>query len=325
MVRPVKTMVVAAGERRASASFPGKVEASRRVELAFQVPGLLVKLPVKEGQRVAKGEVIAQLGQDEFQARLHFAAGPARSGRAALVGACVPANGPRNGCGANRKCGRPRPGWPTRKTELDRATRLVQNRTIPRAEFELIETALPRGRRRHAGRDANGRERHDRPRGRHLRQRGAKSAGSKAASSKPTSTCRTRRSRAPYDGVIAERFVEEGQNVRAKQPIVRFQDVDEIEIVVDVPEVGDGGRHPAGRHRANARRAQRRPGHAVPGRRSARSPRWPTRRRRRSRFAPPMQGAGGRSGAARHDRHGDGDLPPGEHPGQADPGARSRR
>jgi RND family efflux transporter MFP subunit len=41
---------------------------------------------------------------------------------------------------------------------------------------------------------------------------------------------------APYDGVVAQRFVEEGQNVRAKDPIVRFQDVDEVEIVVDVPE-----------------------------------------------------------------------------------------
>ena len=42
--------------------------------------------------------------------------------------------------------------------------------------------------------------------------------------------------RAPYDGVIAQRFVEEQQNVRAKEPVVRFQDVDEIDIAVDVPE-----------------------------------------------------------------------------------------
>jgi multidrug efflux pump subunit AcrA (membrane-fusion protein) len=50
--------------------FPGKAEASKKVELAFQVSGLLVKLPVKEGQKVTKGELIAQLRQDEFQARL---------------------------------------------------------------------------------------------------------------------------------------------------------------------------------------------------------------------------------------------------------------
>jgi multidrug resistance efflux pump len=41
---------------------------------------------------------------------------------------------------------------------------------------------------------------------------------------------------APYDGVIAQRFVEQNQNVRAKDPIVKFQDVDEIDVAVDVPE-----------------------------------------------------------------------------------------
>jgi multidrug efflux pump subunit AcrA (membrane-fusion protein) len=51
-------MVVAAGEEPHVRSFSGKVEASRAVELAFQVPGLLIKLPVKEGQKVSRGEVI---------------------------------------------------------------------------------------------------------------------------------------------------------------------------------------------------------------------------------------------------------------------------
>src|SRR5262249_33526606 len=42
--------------------------------------------------------------------------------------------------------------------------------------------------------------------------------------------------RAPYDGVIAQRLVEENENVRAKQPIVKFQDIAEIVVAVDVPE-----------------------------------------------------------------------------------------
>src|SRR5262245_41650074 len=62
--RPVKTMVVTAGDELHLRAFPGKAEASKNVTLAFQVPGLLVKLPVKEGQKVAMGDVIAQLRQD---------------------------------------------------------------------------------------------------------------------------------------------------------------------------------------------------------------------------------------------------------------------
>src|SRR5262245_9875278 len=68
LVRPVRTMVVASGSDSHTRVFPGKVDASRRVELAFQVPGVLIDLPAKEGQKVAKGERIAQLRSDEFQA-----------------------------------------------------------------------------------------------------------------------------------------------------------------------------------------------------------------------------------------------------------------
>src|SRR5262249_44902065 len=42
--------------------------------------------------------------------------------------------------------------------------------------------------------------------------------------------------RAPYDGVIAKRLVEQDQNVKAKQPVVVFQDMNEILVAVDVPE-----------------------------------------------------------------------------------------
>jgi membrane fusion protein, multidrug efflux system len=42
--------------------------------------------------------------------------------------------------------------------------------------------------------------------------------------------------RAPYDGVVAQRFVEENQTIIANKPVVTFQNVDEIDIVADVPE-----------------------------------------------------------------------------------------
>ncbi len=43
--------------------------------------------------------------------------------------------------------------------------------------------------------------------------------------------------RAPFDGVIAKRFVENYQKVQAKQPIVYLHDISQIEILVDVPEL----------------------------------------------------------------------------------------
>jgi len=42
--------------------------------------------------------------------------------------------------------------------------------------------------------------------------------------------------KAPYDGVVAKRYVENFEEVTAKQPIVFFQDISKIEILVDAPE-----------------------------------------------------------------------------------------
>lgn len=41
---------------------------------------------------------------------------------------------------------------------------------------------------------------------------------------------------APFAGVVARRYVENFQNVQAKEPIVSLQDMNELEIVIQVPE-----------------------------------------------------------------------------------------
>jgi RND family efflux transporter MFP subunit len=42
--------------------------------------------------------------------------------------------------------------------------------------------------------------------------------------------------RAPFDGVVAATFVENFQNVQAKQPVMRVLDISSIECVVNIPE-----------------------------------------------------------------------------------------
>ena len=41
---------------------------------------------------------------------------------------------------------------------------------------------------------------------------------------------------APFDGVIAKRYVENHEHIQAKQPILSLQDISTIEIVIQVPE-----------------------------------------------------------------------------------------
>ena len=50
VVRPVKTLLIEAPETSGVRHFPGRIDAHRKAELAFRVPGKVEELLVKEGE-----------------------------------------------------------------------------------------------------------------------------------------------------------------------------------------------------------------------------------------------------------------------------------
>jgi RND family efflux transporter MFP subunit len=65
--RPVKLFTVGGGSTDAVRTFPGRVDATQRAELAFRVGGQLQELLVKEGDLVEKGQVLARLDPTDYQ------------------------------------------------------------------------------------------------------------------------------------------------------------------------------------------------------------------------------------------------------------------
>ena len=57
----------AAGMQR---NFPATIEASRRVELSFRVPGQLKELRVAEGDQIEAGQVLATLDPTDYRLAL---------------------------------------------------------------------------------------------------------------------------------------------------------------------------------------------------------------------------------------------------------------
>ena len=196
-IRPVKTIVVSAGDQARVRSFPGRVEASKMADLAFQVSGVLVSLPLREGERARKGAVLAQLRQDDFQARLQTAQAQLDQARAMLRAA--------------------EPKVANARTESERYGRLVGTNAVSRSEYDQAQTTY-----RAAQEDYT-----------------AQTAAIRALEGRVTeaklqfgdSTLR-----APYDGVVAQRLLDIGQNIVANNPVIRFQNINDIDIVVDVPE-----------------------------------------------------------------------------------------
>jgi RND family efflux transporter MFP subunit len=234
VVRPVKTMVVVAGEEAQVRTFPGRVEGSKSVELAFQVPGVLVSLPVKEGQSVAKNDIIAQLRQDEFQARLQAAQGQRDQAQAAL-NALRQGERPEERLRRESQVRAAEARMANARTEFERHARLIRSNAVSRADYERAETAYRVAQEDHrAARQVLEQgtiARQEDIEAQEAQVRVLESRLVEASLQLADSTLR-----APYDGVIARRFVDVGQNIRAKEPVVQFQDVEEVDIAVDVPE-----------------------------------------------------------------------------------------
>ena len=67
-IRPVRVYTVEDSSDNESRTFPGKIKATQEATMAFRISGQIVKLDVKEGDYVKKGQLIAQLDQRDYQA-----------------------------------------------------------------------------------------------------------------------------------------------------------------------------------------------------------------------------------------------------------------
>ena len=72
-VRPARVYQVAAEGATITHEFVGRVEAAQTVDVSFEVAGPLVKLPVKEGQTIGAGQLVAALDPTDFKLALREA------------------------------------------------------------------------------------------------------------------------------------------------------------------------------------------------------------------------------------------------------------
>lgn len=233
-IRPVKTMVVGKGAEFYVRTFPGRVEAAQSVELAFQVPGLVTALPVKEGQRVARGQVLSQLRQTEYQARSEAARGQLEQGQALL-------DALRSGARSQEQIRleaalrAAEAKLANARTEFERYARLLPTTAVSRSDYDISETNYKvAGEERvsaqqllEKARTARQEEITAQEAQVHTLQARVQEAGVQFADTTL---------RAPYNGVVAQRLIDQGQAITANRPVVKFQNTEEVDIVVDVPE-----------------------------------------------------------------------------------------
>lgn len=185
IIRPVRAMKVADASQLKGRKFPGRAKAVQEVELSFRVSGPLITLPVKVGDTVKKGDVVARIDPRDFMVQV-------RNVEAQLAQTLAVAK--RTEADLKRLQGvrSKNPGFVS-QVDFDAA---VQNRDAARANVGSIRASV---------------------------------AGAQ-------DQIEYTNLKAPFDGIVVDTYVENFEDVAAKQPIVRIVDDSRIEFVVNIPE-----------------------------------------------------------------------------------------
>lgn len=190
VVRPIKLMTIgnigSSNNSTQTRKLPGTVKATDQVDLAFQVAGTLIDLPVKEGQRVKKGDLVARLDSRDFVSNLNNAKGTVAKAQASLEY-------------ANTEYQRYRNIKATDAGAVSDSTVSMKQTSLKVAKADLQSAK----------------------------------AGLAIAQDQLDYTSL----RAPFSGIVARKYVDNFQELKAKEPVVSIQNISDIDITIDVPEM----------------------------------------------------------------------------------------
>ena len=84
VIRPVKAIQISDAKIMTGRSFPGKAKGVQEVELSFRVAGPLITRPIKVGDEVKQGDVLAQIDPRDFEVTVQNVQGQLAKAKAAL-------------------------------------------------------------------------------------------------------------------------------------------------------------------------------------------------------------------------------------------------
>jgi RND family efflux transporter MFP subunit len=215
--------------------FPGRAKASHEVDLSFRVSGPLVSLPVDVGSRVKKDDLVAVIDPRDFQTALESAEGKLSVAQANLL-AMERGARPEEIEQLKAALAEAEANYQKALTDFQRAERLFAQGAATKLEYDttLERRDVTAAKVKQAKEDLNiglkGARVED------LEAKRAEIKALKAAVQDAINQLDYTVLKAPFDGTVAAKYVDNFQTVQAKQPIVRILDVSKIEVTVQVPE-----------------------------------------------------------------------------------------
>jgi multidrug efflux pump subunit AcrA (membrane-fusion protein) len=236
VIRPVRTAVATTAPSMIRRTYPAVVLPAQQAELAFRVSGRIVDLPVRAATQVKRGEPIAQLDKREFEAavaRLESQREKALSELAAME------SGARSEdlAALQAKVAAAKAQLDKQRTQVGRFEQLARQGTIARADLEAERAKLASD---EANLDVAQQELKKAQVGARTEEIAAQEATIRDIEtqlSEAIADLEDTTLRAPFDGIIASRNVDNFTNVQANSVVAVLQKLDTIDLQYDVPGI----------------------------------------------------------------------------------------
>ena len=235
VVRPVKTIIVKAENNSIKKTYSALVTATQQIDLSFRVSGKLQKLPIKNGMKVKKGDVIAKLDERDFKRKITqlksqinqanaqmkaMRAGARPEDIASLIAAVKAAQAEFNQA----------------KTRYYRTQGLVKKQVIARNELDKDRSALEVAKANLATKNQELRKGKAGGRKEDVSAQAAVVQGLRSQLKSLEDALGDATLRSPIDGIITSRKVENFSNVQANAAIATIQkESAELNVVFSVP------------------------------------------------------------------------------------------
>jgi len=222
---PVQVRAPAVVERAESVSASGSVEGSETADVAFQVGGRVARVLVEEGQRVSKGQLLAEIEPTDYQNAFNAAAAQKEAAQAVAEKADAGLR--------KQELEQARIDFERWEDEYKRMKFLVERKSLPPNDFQKIQAAYEASRERYQMAQ-EGTRKEDRA------TAVAQAHGAEAQASEAHKQMADTRLLAPISGNISMRRVDPGQTVAAGIPVFSIVDLNPAKVRVGVPEADIG-------------------------------------------------------------------------------------
>lgn len=233
-IRPVKVVSLEAQTSTEQKSYPAIVLPSRQAELSFRTPGQIVELSVKAATEVKEDDIIAKLDTRDFEAQVKALESQLDQAKAQLDGLT---SGARAEDIAALQAGirAAEAQVSVAREQFNRSKTLFDKGIIAKAKLDTdqgnLNVALAQldASRQELIKGETGGRRED------VAAQVAAINGIEANLTAATDNLNNATLRAPFDGIIASRDVDNFANIQANQTIVTLQRIQKLELSFDIP------------------------------------------------------------------------------------------